>query len=244
MSTDGLLVDACVVANPAGAADLIESRLRALGDRVDLCVVLVHGKTDALESARFTPWRKKLLVANLAKSDGADDNDDDEWAREKRLRDTLPGVLRRLYPAERLGPRTVVLLSNEDELPDPRVVRATADAVRDRYGAMSFRQQIYCRQFAWRLRHAWCGTVATTADRLLRHGAQFFRDGRDGWDAVVDGGVRLAGFGGRDDAVDGAHRERASPPEWWPDGFMPDAWFVVPDDSDDEQCEPDPPLPT
>ena len=243
MSADKpFIVDACVVMNPAGVADLVEARLRALDGRVDLCVVLLHGEAGALKTDRFQAWSKRLVVATLPAY--PDDVADNEWARDKHLRGTLPGVLKRCA-GDKLRPGDVVMISSEEELPDPRVVRAAAEATANRYGAMSFQQTIYCAQFAWRLRHAWCGTVVTTVDRLMRHGAQFFRDGRDGWDAVLDGGACLTGFGrGVTDTADDAHRQRASPPEWWPVGYMPDGWFVVSeDDEDEDEVEDDPPLP-
>lgn len=203
--SDVAIIDACIASDEL---DHLETRFALLESKVHLFLVVSSMQTFTKETragdplkvledpnGRFAKWHAKI-VRGLIPEFPPDLKD--EWARENYQRNAIVEVVRQRTKAR---PGDIVMISDVDEYPNPAVIRPAAEFVRKGAGAVSFDQSFYYYSFAWKKKYTWRGTVMTTVEELFKRGAQYFRNGRDGWDAIQNGGVHLSYFGGSDAIV-------------------------------------------
>jgi len=199
------VIDACIASDEL---DHLETRFALLDAKVNLFVVVSSMQTftcdtrpeDPLKEledpdGRFGPWHSKIIRGVIPEFSP---ELKDEWARENFQRNSILQVIQK---RTKVGPGDLVMISDVDEYPNPDKVRPAAEFVRKGAGAVTFEQDFHYYSFAWMKKYKWRGTVMTTVAELAKRGPQFFRDGRDGWDAIKDGGVHLSYFGGTQSIV-------------------------------------------
>lgn len=137
------LVDALIVNDEL---DLLEHRLRLLGDHVDHFVIAESRSTYAgaikpLHVAenlhRFAAWQHKLTLVEYDLSS----QPDDRWARESASRESL------LAPLRRIAPDGVAMLCDVDEIPSVEQCEAARSVDR----VMAIPMTTYYRRANWRL---------------------------------------------------------------------------------------------
>lgn len=194
------IIDACIASNEL---DHLETRFALLDSKINHFVVVSSLQTFTLETqtedplkalddpnGRFAPWHRKIVRCTI---DQFPAELKDEWARENFQRNAILKVVQHRL---KVRPNDLVMISDVDEYPNPEVIRSAAEYVRTGAGAVTFEQDFFYYSFAWEKKYKWRGTVMTTVAELNKRGAQFFRDGRNGWDAIKHGGVHLSYFGG------------------------------------------------
>lgn len=193
------IIDACIAHNEL---DMLEARFWCMEDHVTAFVVVDSAQTftlrqkdgDALaelsnKEGRFKRWADRILRVHIKEFPA---QLKDEWARENFQRNAISEALQKIQPLL----SDVVMVSDVDEIPHPGMLKAAAKAVQD-LGCVSFRQTFHYYDFGWAKKYPWNGTVMVRVSEFVKHPPQFFRNGRDQWDAVSDGGVHLSFFSGR-----------------------------------------------
>ncbi len=174
--------------------DVLELRLRTLGDVVDTFVICeapftFRGDPKPLyfadQAERFGPWRDRLRAIVLPGPPAAD-----AWANEGAQRSYLATALTECAPGD------VILIGDVDEIPDPRLLAQTPAA-----GRIIVHHMVLMRGYANRADEggapSWYGTRALRAGDLAAFGTLNDVRYHPVTDSdVVSGGWHFSSFGG------------------------------------------------
>lgn len=176
--------DCCILADEL---DLLECRLETLSDVVDYFVVAEAGMTfQGTEKPRaFWPmaerWRKwEDRIVNIFEERLPGTT---TWEREAAQRELLQRAP--------IGRTDLVLLSDVDEIPNPRAIRD----VQDTDSVLAMQMSFHCFAVDWIHPDPWQGTLV--APRFLIDSWQALRDQRDRAPRVVGGGWHFSWLGDR-----------------------------------------------
>jgi len=177
--------------------DMLEVRFRIYDPLVDHFVLVESSETFsghpkplyfAKNRKRFEPWAHKIQYWEAPRTKRGD-----AWLREAFQRNQLSNAVQALA----LHPEDLVMLSDLDEFPNPRLVagmRKNASLVQ-RYGCLALQQVLFYYNFGWQKKFPWKGTVVLQHSSWKRNEPEFLRRGRDNFDFLPDGGWHLSYFG-------------------------------------------------
>jgi len=175
--------------------DMLELRLELLSPFVDLFVLVESPETfSGIEKplyfeqhkGRFAKWRNimRVVAPPLETSD--------PWEREKFQRNCLFEATHNMHVGH---PDCVILLSDVDEFPHPRLFKSLPALVK-KFGCLTLDQAFYYYSLEWKCTFSWKGTVAVHAREWGKHTPEWWRRSREGFDFVTHGGWHLSYFGG------------------------------------------------
>jgi beta-1,4-mannosyl-glycoprotein beta-1,4-N-acetylglucosaminyltransferase len=181
-----MLVDSFIFYNEL---DILEKRLKLLDGIVDKFVLVESVETHVgnekplyyqENKERFSKWHDKIVHVIVPKNT---DEITDNFFLEMRHRDFIKKGL------DGVDDETYVMISDVDELPDPRIVqKVKPDCV---FNMMMFE---YSFDYMF-MGEQWFGTVLTTAKKVRERGSNFFRYNRWRFPVLEQAGWHCSSFG-------------------------------------------------
>lgn len=184
-----MIVDAFLFYNEL---DILEKRLKLLGDVVDKFVLVESEETFvgnpkplffSENKDRYAQWLDKIVHVIVPKMPWADIDDEDKFCIEKFQRHQIVKGLANIPDS------ATVLISDVDEIPDPDVLKIVKPEV-------SLHMIMFEYSFEYMFTgEFWIGTVVTTADRVKDLGPNYFRFKRWSFPVVENAGWHCSSFG-------------------------------------------------
>lgn len=194
-----MIIDCCLFLNEL---DMLEARLEYLNDHVDFFVVVESNYTFngnekpyhiQANMDRFEKYSSKLIYSpvdiSIAGYDFTDLSLGNRWAMERQQRNALA------QPLDRFGPKDIVIMGDIDEIPNRNAISLAVDAVRRGERAVTIEQDLFYFNFNQLNKNKWPGTVFSTVEQVRGYTPQLFRENRDSYPRVHNGGWHLSFWG-------------------------------------------------
>lgn len=190
--------------------DLLEFRMKLLDSTVDFFVIseanLTHsGKPKPYyfeeNKDRFKEWEHKIIYYPIELStEGLQFNkvdsytpDDGSWILENAQRNAL------LYLNEKVKDDDIVMISDVDEIPNYRILKAIKSGLLKIHTSKSLIQSFHYFWMNYRMKgrdEFWRGTVIVPGNEFILNTPQDFRDNRNNYNAIAYGGWHFSYLGG------------------------------------------------
>ena len=180
--------------------DLLEVRLETLNPVVDYFVLVEANKTQSLKDkpyyfeenrTRYAKFLHKIIHVKV--DDCPASNDGHIWRMENFQRNCIKRGLAQLQ----LDGRDLVLISDLDEIPNPRAIEMTSKM--EDIHALAFAMEFFCYYFnVWSPGKGWVGTVMARREILDHVEPQELRNIKDHAPRVVNAGWHFSWLGGVD----------------------------------------------
>jgi beta-1,4-mannosyl-glycoprotein beta-1,4-N-acetylglucosaminyltransferase len=215
------IIDCCIY---NGEVDLLRLRLAELQNCVTDVVIIEADHTHKgnpkelefdIENPLITPWKNRIHyhVCKFPKNLLTDiEREESNWEREQYHREYIGVAVETLH----VHPSDIILISDCDEIPNPKKVSQLKGFLRFRKHAIFVQRMVnYYFNYQTVPPIDWCGTVAVKAKQLRKEGAQqarrgnhragrsLQRYGKKEWRRnrhllIYDGGWHFSWFGGQD----------------------------------------------
>ena len=188
--------------------DIIEGRMEYLYDVVDRFVIVEADITHSglkkpynfqSNSDRYKKYSDKIIYCPISISvddyvfdldpKKLEERTSAQWQIENYQRNCI------LQALETFSPFDVVMISDADEIPSKSAISSIPKLLNPSCPAITLVQDMFYYNFNQKQVNLWSGTVATTIRYLKEKQPQFFRDHRDSFRKVSNGGWHLSYWG-------------------------------------------------